>query len=224
VADRRSALRPSPSSECIAAGCSTPVALRSVACLSPTSLTSRRLRRSSQQPASSPFRSSRYSCAAGRRTARIGCAHSRRRHALQYRASDRRHRAPVSASSRVRRRSARHSPHGSGIRVVRGTRFGQCSHARRSLGQNARETVLEWLRALGFEILRPPRALLQNPKARLGVDLEHVIALRLLDGTDLFFVQIGALTAEAATNSTTVPCGTTRAGLWRSLIHATSPS
>jgi len=47
-------------------------------------------------------------------------------------------------------------------------------------------------RVLGFEVRRPPKTFLRRGDARLTITLDHLLARRLLDGTDLFFVQIGA--------------------------------
>jgi len=60
------------------------------------------------------------------------------------------------------------------------------------IGAAAREAVAAVLRRAGRELNRQPAALLASPERRLTLDLEHLIALRLLEGTDLFFVQIGA--------------------------------
>lgn len=46
--------------------------------------------------------------------------------------------------------------------------------------------------ARGWEVRRRPPSLLNRPQAQLNLDLEHLIALRLLDSSDLFVVQIGA--------------------------------
>lgn len=55
-----------------------------------------------------------------------------------------------------------------------------------------RRLVKASLRASGRELVRRPATLLENPQARLAVDLDHLIALRVLAEADLFFVQVGA--------------------------------
>jgi FkbM family methyltransferase len=40
--------------------------------------------------------------------------------------------------------------------------------------------------------VRRPRTLLERPDALLTIGLEHLVALRMLSGTELFFVQVGA--------------------------------
>ncbi len=55
-----------------------------------------------------------------------------------------------------------------------------------------RTAVRRALAALGFEVRRPPKTLIKRPEAHLSVSLEHLIAQLLLDGTDVFVVQIGA--------------------------------
>lgn len=69
------------------------------------------------------------------------------------------------------------------------------SHARR-LGRRglepARRLTRRGLAPLRVVPRRLPRPLVEQPSARLELTLDHLIALRLLDGADLFFVQIGA--------------------------------
>jgi len=45
----------------------------------------------------------------------------------------------------------------------------------------ARKTVLKLIRAGGYDLRHLPRALLQDPAARLFIDLDHLIALRVID-------------------------------------------
>jgi FkbM family methyltransferase len=58
--------------------------------------------------------------------------------------------------------------------------------------EGAREAVLKLFRAGGCDLRQLPRALLQDSAARLALDLDHLIALRVIDSADMFFVQIGA--------------------------------
>jgi FkbM family methyltransferase len=56
----------------------------------------------------------------------------------------------------------------------------------------ARRALRAALSRSGHELDRVPRPLLARPERRLRMDLDHLLARRLLDGTDLFFVQVGA--------------------------------
>ena len=60
-----------------------------------------------------------------------------------------------------------------------------------NIGRAAREATEKRWRASGLPG-RPLTSLLERPEAQMALDLEHLIALRLLEGTDLFVVQIGA--------------------------------
>lgn len=60
----------------------------------------------------------------------------------------------------------------------------------------AREVARTLLRRAGVDARRPPGPLLRNPDAQLTVTLDHLIATRLLEGSDLFFVQIGAFDGQ----------------------------
>ncbi len=52
------------------------------------------------------------------------------------------------------------------------------------------------LHASGRELVQRPAALLEKPQARLGVDLDQLLALLVLRKPDLFFVQIGAFDGQ----------------------------
>ncbi len=58
--------------------------------------------------------------------------------------------------------------------------------------QRASKLVRDRLGRLERTIVRSPRPLLDHPDASLTVNLDHLVALRLQTGTDLFVVQIGA--------------------------------
>jgi FkbM family methyltransferase len=58
--------------------------------------------------------------------------------------------------------------------------------------QSARMVLRRLLRAGGLDVRRPVAPLLKSPAASLSVDLEHLIALRMLERRELFFLQIGA--------------------------------
>jgi FkbM family methyltransferase len=60
------------------------------------------------------------------------------------------------------------------------------------IGKAARDAARAVLDQAGRELVRQPRSLIANPDRRLELSLEHLIARRLLEQTDLFFVQIGA--------------------------------
>lgn len=64
-----------------------------------------------------------------------------------------------------------------------------CNVAAREL---ARGVVKRALRTRGLDVRRLPVALAERPEAQLTVTLDHIIASRLLEGPQLFFVQIGA--------------------------------
>src|SRR5712691_3254353 len=61
-----------------------------------------------------------------------------------------------------------------------------------SLRRRIRQLVQARLRAGGREITRQPPALLERPGRRLVIDFDDLIARRMLNGTNLFFVEIGA--------------------------------
>jgi FkbM family methyltransferase len=48
------------------------------------------------------------------------------------------------------------------------------------------------LQSRGRAVVRRPRALIERPDACLTIGFEHLLALRMLSGADLFFVQVGA--------------------------------
>lgn len=56
----------------------------------------------------------------------------------------------------------------------------------------ARVHAQRFLRMCGVDVRRPPRILLTRPDRQLTLTIDHLIARRLLDRTDLFFMQIGA--------------------------------
>jgi FkbM family methyltransferase len=60
------------------------------------------------------------------------------------------------------------------------------------IGSPFRDAVRAALGRAGRELARQPRPLLANRRQRLAISLEHLIARRVVDDSDLFFVQVGA--------------------------------
>jgi FkbM family methyltransferase len=58
--------------------------------------------------------------------------------------------------------------------------------------RGGRGVVQRALRSRGRELRRYPGPLLATPTSRLTIEFEHLIALRMLAGAELFFLQIGA--------------------------------
>jgi FkbM family methyltransferase len=60
------------------------------------------------------------------------------------------------------------------------------------IGERIREFGKRALAARGARVERLPRTLAERPAAELHIDLDYVLARRMLDRGDFFFVQIGA--------------------------------